>query len=204
MVLQAAGLAGAVGFVVAGGQSRRMNRDKALLPWGPSTLLDHALDRLGQVVTDVRILAGSRLRYGDRGRPVLTDAVAGAGALGGIYTGLLHLDRGPGLFLGVDLPFIPPSLLARLLELAADHDAVVPRSPSGFEPLCAVYAPACREPIRHCLETSRLKMTAFWPEVRVREVGPPELRAFGDPALMFRNLNTPEDYEGAGGALKAP
>jgi molybdopterin-guanine dinucleotide biosynthesis protein A len=181
-----------------------MGRDKALLPWGSSTLLDHALDRLGQVVSDVRILAGAQPRYGDRGRPVLTDAVSGAGALGGIYTGLLDLHRGRGLFLGVDLPFVPPSLLARLLELASNHDAVVPLSPSGFEPLCAVYAPACREPIRLCLEAGRLKMTAFWPQVRVREVGPSELGAFGDPGLMFRNLNSPEDYERAGGALRAP
>jgi molybdopterin-guanine dinucleotide biosynthesis protein A len=204
MVLQTPGLEGAVGFVVAGGQSRRMGADKALLAWGPSTLLDDALARLGQVVADVRILAGSQPAYQDRGRPVHPDALEGAGSLGGIYTGLLELERAPGLFLAVDLPFVPVPLLSRLLELLPGYDAVVPVSPGGPEPLCAVYAPACREPIRGRIQSGQLKMTAFWPDVRVREVGPSELRAFGDPLLMFRNLNTPEDYQRAGARFKAP
>ena len=38
-------------------------------------------------------------------------------------------------------------------------------------------------------------MTSFWPDVRVREVAAAELAAFGDPAALLRNLNTPEDYE---------
>jgi hypothetical protein len=42
---------------------------------------------------------------------------------------------------------------------------------------------------------AELKMTSFWPDVRVREVDTGELRAFGDPAEMFRNLNTPADYD---------
>ncbi|HKC14115.1 MAG TPA: molybdenum cofactor guanylyltransferase [Vicinamibacteria bacterium] len=204
MVLPAPGLEGVVGFVVAGGHSRRMGTDKALLAWGPATLLDDALARLGQVVADVRILAGSQPAYSDRGRPVHEDALPGGGSLGGIYTGLLELERAPGLFLAVDLPFVPVLLLARLLELAPGYDAVVPVSPGGPEPLCAVYAPACREPIRRRLQDGQLKMTAFWPEVRVREVGPSELQAYGDPGLMFRNLNTPEDYEEAARRLRAP
>jgi hypothetical protein len=40
-------------------------------------------------------------------------------------------------------------------------------------------------------------MTAFWPDVRVREVGPGEVAAFGDPDLLFLNVNAPEDYERA-------
>jgi molybdopterin-guanine dinucleotide biosynthesis protein A len=203
VVIQATELRSAVGFVVAGGQSRRMGQDKALLAWGRSTLLDHALARLEQLVSDVRILAGPRPAYLDRGRPVLTDAME-AGALGGIYTGLLELDRSPGIFLGVDLPFVPPSLLVRLLELWPGHDAVVPVSPGGPEPLCALYAPACREPVRRCLDRGQLKMTAFWPEVRVRQVGPSELAGFGDPGLVFRNLNTREEYEEAARTFMAP
>jgi len=46
-------------------------------------------------------------------------------------------------------------------------------------------------------------MTGFWPDVRVREVGLSELKAFGDPGLMFQNLNTPEDYEEAAGRFRA-
>jgi molybdopterin-guanine dinucleotide biosynthesis protein A len=99
-----------------------------------------------------------------------------------------------GLFLAVDLPLVPVSLLRRLLELSEGNDAVVPVSPGGPEPLCAVYGRACLEPIRRRAEEGRFAMSAFWPDVRVRRVGVDELLPFGDPAEMFRNVNTPDDY----------
>ena len=185
----------ATGFVVAGGLSRRMGRYKALLAWGGTSLLDHTLDRLRAVTDEVRILSGPEERYTDRGVPVHADVRADAGSLGGVHTGLLQLERPYGLFLGVDLPLVPAALLNHLLELAHCYDAVVPVTPAGPEPLCAAYARSCRRPIERRMAAGELKMTSFWPDVRVREVAPAELLAFGDPAELFRNVNTTEDYE---------
>ncbi len=151
-----------------------MGRDKSLLAWEGTDLLGHTLDRLRTACRHVRILSGAERRYADRGVPVVLDAT-------------------PGL----DLPFVPASLLAHLLELAEGADAVVPVSPRGEEPLCAVYGHACLAPARRCVAEGRLKMTAFWPEVRVRHVEAADLAAFGDPEHLFRNLNTPEEYEAA-------
>jgi molybdopterin-guanine dinucleotide biosynthesis protein A len=186
----------AVGFAVAGGRSRRMGRDKALLAWERTDLLGHTLDRLRAACRQVRILSGAERRYADRGVPVVLDAAADAGSLAGVVAGLATTE-GPGLFLGLDLPFVPASLLAHLLTLAEGADAVVPVSPRGPEPLCAVYGPACLAPARRCVAEGRLKMTAFWPEVRVRHLEAADLAAFGDPEHLFRNLNTPEEYEAA-------
>jgi len=182
-----------VGFVVAGGRSRRMGRDKALLPWGGTDLLGHALARLSAVAGDVRILSGSEPRYLDRGVPALTDPVPHAGPLAGVLAGLAAAGGQPGLFLAVDLPLVPVTLLSRLLALGDGCDAVVPVSPRGPEPLCALYGPACLEPIRRRVARGDLKMTCFWPDVHVREMPPEELRVFGDVEELFRNLNTPAD-----------
>jgi molybdopterin-guanine dinucleotide biosynthesis protein A len=189
----------AIGFVLAGGRSTRMGRDKALLPWAGATLLDHVLTRLREVCPDARILSGADERYADHGAPVYRDILVGAGALGGVYTGLSRLEGPAGLFLAVDLPLVPATLLRRLLELAEGYDVVVPVSPGGPEPLCAVYGRGCLEPIRQRAERGELAMTAFWPDVRVRRLGVRELLPFGDPAEIFRNVNTPEDYARAGG-----
>jgi molybdopterin-guanine dinucleotide biosynthesis protein A len=170
-----------------------MGRDKALLPWGTGDLLGHAIGRLRGVTADVRILCGPERRYEDRGLPVAIDAVAGAGPLAGVLAGLGAAPGRPGLFLAVDLPHVPVGLLAHLLERAGSGDAVVPVSLPGPEPLCAVYGPGCLEPIRRRVAAGDFKMTAFWPDVRVLEVGPAELARFGDPGEMFRNLNAPED-----------
>lgn len=202
MVVQAPGLshpgrAEATGFVVAGGKSRRMGRDKALLPWNGATLLDHTVARLGAVCASVRVLSGTERRYEDRGLSVETDAVPDAGPLGGIYTGLLGMGAGTGLFLGVDLPFVTVDLLRRLLELSAGHDAVVPMSPRGPEPLCAVYRSTCLEPIRRRLAAGDLKATSFWPDADVLHASAGHLSDLGPLDAMFRNVNSPADYESA-------
>jgi molybdopterin-guanine dinucleotide biosynthesis protein A len=182
-----------VGFVLAGGRSERMGRDKALLPFGSTTLLDHAVSRLRHVCDEVRILCGPERRYEGHGAAVVVDAIRDAGPLGGVYSGLETLGGGAALFLAVDLPDVPEELLARLLALASGWDAVVPVHSAGEEPLCAVYSFACLEPIRRRLDAGQRKMTSFWPDVRVRSMNDDEIAAFGDPRHSFRNVNSPED-----------
>ena len=186
-----------VGFAVAGGASRRMGRDKALLPWGGTDLLGHALARLQAVASEVRILCGAQARYGDRGFPVELDPVPGAGAIGGLLAALAAARGRSALLLAVDLPLVPESLLARLATLAPDADAVVPVWARGPEPLCALYGAACLSAVRRRVAGGELRMTSFWPDVRVRELGAAELAAFGEPDRLFLNVNGPDDYAAA-------
>ena len=193
-----------VGYVLAGGQSHRMGKDKALLPWGEKTLLDHALSRLREAASRApAILSGPEPRYADRGVPVFPDVVAEAGALGGVLTGLERLppDADFGLFLAVDLPLVPVALLRHLASRAlAGIEAVVAFSPSGPEPLCAVYARTAKDAVRRSVEAGELKMTSFWREICVHALYAPAVTEFGDPKALFRNLNTPAEYQ----ALRPP
>lgn len=186
-----------VGFAVAGGRSQRMGRDKALLPWADTDLLGHALARLGRVTDEVRILPGPERRYTDRGVALDLDLAPHQGPLAGLLAALEGASGRAAVLLGIDLPLVPSRLLERLVALGPSVDAIVPVSPRGPEPLCAVYGAACLEAVRRCVAAGDLKMTGFWPDVRVREVGPEELEAFGDPAELFLNVNAPEDYERA-------
>jgi molybdopterin-guanine dinucleotide biosynthesis protein A len=185
----------AVGFVVAGGASRRMGIDKALLPWGAGTLLDRALAALRAVCADVRILCGPAPRYLDRGAAVEPDRQP-AGPLAGLEAALSVAGERPALLLAVDLPWVEPALLSKIAALLAGHDAVVPVVQGRAQPLCAAYAPSCLEPVRGRLAAGERKMTSFWPDVRVRRVGETELAGFAlDRALA--NLNTRDDYDEA-------
>jgi molybdenum cofactor guanylyltransferase len=172
-----------------------MGRDKALLPWGSGTLLDHTLGRLEDVTPEVVLLTGSERRYSDA-RRVVTDARPGAGPLSALAAALAASERPLGLFLGVDLPLVPSALLAELVELSRGWDAAVPVRPAGPEPLCAVYSRSCLAPILRHLDAGERKMTSFWADVRVRRVDPGLLEGFGrvDP---FLNVNTRADYERA-------
>jgi molybdopterin-guanine dinucleotide biosynthesis protein A len=188
-----------VGFAVAGGHSRRMGRDKALLPWGQATLLDHTLDLLRHVCADVRILSGAAPRYLDHGATVVLDHLREVGPLGGIEAALASPGVPAGLFLAVDMPFVTVELLQALLDWAPDFDAVVPVGGGGAQPLCAIYQASCLPSIRASLKTGDYRMTGFWPQIRVREVAEEELARFGSPAALFDNVNTPSDYDRATG-----
>ncbi len=187
----------AVGFAVAGGLSRRMGRDKALLPWGNGTLLDHTLERLRAVCAEVRILSGSGARYADRGVPVDLDTRPGAGPLGALADALAVAAPRPALLLGIDLPFVSVDLLAHLRDALEGWDAAVPCLEAGAEPLCAAYAAACLGPVQGSLSAGERRMTAFWPHARVHRLAEAELAPFGRPERLFRNVNDASDYAAA-------
>lgn len=190
-------MSAAVGFVVAGGRSLRMGRDKALLPWAGSTLLDDAVARMRLACPDVRILCGPVPRYADRGVPLVTDRVDGAGPLAGLEAALLAAADRPVLLLGVDLPFVTAGTLAFLLGRLDGADAVVPTPEQVPQPLCAAYAPSCLAAVQARLAAGERRMTSFWSDVAVRRLGSSDFAAFGDPRDLFRNLNTPEDLHRA-------
>jgi molybdopterin-guanine dinucleotide biosynthesis protein A len=187
----------AVGFVVAGGRSLRMGRDKALLPWAASTLLDDAIVRLRLVCPDVRILCGPVPRYGDRGVPLVTDRIDGAGPLAGLEAALVAAAGRPVLVLGVDLPFVTTATLAFLLGRLDGADAAVPAPEQMPQPLCAAYSPSCLPAVQARLAAGERRMTSFWSDVSVRRLASSDFAPFGDPRDLFRNLNTPEDLHRA-------
>jgi molybdopterin-guanine dinucleotide biosynthesis protein A len=188
------------GYVLAGGESRRMGCDKALLPWGDGTLLGHAIARLRRVCADVAVACGPTPRYEDTGARVITDVIADAGPLAGLVSVLAQTPTPLALVLAVDLPFATPELLRFLVESAGADDAVVPVTDRGPHPLCAVYRTTCLSPARRRLDAGEYKMTAFWPDVRVREVPEAALTPFGDPAHLLSNLNSLKDYQDAAGS----
>lgn len=177
--------------MVAGGRSSRMGRDKALLPYRESTLLTHALGVLREVTPDVAILCGPERRYEDLGAPLVIDAVCGVGPLGGLYSALLSASidkREQVLWLGVDLPLVPPSLLEQLLRELEQADIAMARTTRGIEPLCAAFATTpTLEAVRRALLDGRLKLTAAFASLTVHTID-------GDDA-HFVNVNSQEEYE---------
>jgi molybdenum cofactor guanylyltransferase len=176
------------GFVLAGGGSTRMGRDKALLPHAGSTLLETVAQRVQGAAGSVTIV-GSPGRYAHFGFPVIADLVEGCGPLGGIFTALSVTQADWNLVVACDMPAVTEDLLRALLDAAerAGRDILVPATSEGVEPLCAVYhrraLPAVESAIRH----KHLKMQDF--------VSSMEAARWPVAALsLFRNINTPAQF----------
>jgi len=131
-----------------------------------------------------------------RWRPDLVtvpDVLPGQGSLGGILTAVETL--GAALCVAWDMPFVPAELLAALASGLPAADAVVPESDSrrGVEPLCAAYGPACGPAIRAAITRGDPRAIGFHADVRVARLPRDAVLQYGDPAVLFFNVNTPDD-----------
>jgi molybdenum cofactor guanylyltransferase len=185
--------------ILAGGAASRMGgADKASLPLNGRRIIDRQVETLRHVSDSIIVVGGQPDRFRDLGVRAVPDVYAGCGALGGIYSALLASDRPWTLVLACDMPFLSLPLLQRLTRVPAPGvDMVMPRTHEGPQPLCAVYAARCADPVRRRIERGLLKAASLAEDVRVEEIGPEELATYDPDGLMFVNVNTPHDYERA-------
>ena len=114
-------------MILAGGRSSRMGGpNKALIPLGDKTLIEHVIHRL-QSQVDHLAINGDLQTFATAGCPVIEDKVTNfAGPLAGLYSGLLdpRLSSADYLLLApCDGPFIPTNLVAELYQLMVGQDA---------------------------------------------------------------------------------
>ena len=201
-------------IVLAGGQSRRMGTDKALLrlPSGGPTLVERVVAAAWAAEADeVLVVAGDGTRLPAMNARRVPDAQPGAGPLAGLATGFAAAQCDAALALACDLPYLSAPLLHWMIAqpgAEAEWDALVPFLPgkdggngkdgkAGWQPLHALYTRACLPSIRAALAAGERRMIAFFPRIRVRaltaEAMPPH-----DPALRStRSANTPEAWDEA-------
>lgn len=179
--------------IQAGGESRRMGQDKALVPFLGEPLVQRVCRRL-EVLGAERFLTGDPAVLAHLGHPCFPDLVPGRGALGGLFTALSHAE---GLFVAVvacDMPFASPELLRLAVDRIGDGDVCIFRNGEGLEPLHALYRRAtCLPAIRRALEQDRWRVDSWFPEVRVRILEASDHAALDQEGLAFLNVNTPED-----------
>jgi molybdopterin-guanine dinucleotide biosynthesis protein A len=184
-------------FVLAGGKSTRMGKDKAFLELKGRILLARALELAAGVAEDVRIVGDPR-KFAAFGT-VIEDIYRERGPLGGIHAALKSSSTELNLMLAVDLPFMQSNFLKYLISVARETRAwvTVPRASDGLQPLCAVYRREFAKIAEQSLAQGKNKIDALFAEVDTKILGPEEVSEAGFSAKMFRNLNTPEEFDEA-------
>ncbi len=191
------------GVILAGGQSRRMGQNKALMRLGDEPLIAHVIRQMKSVTDELLLITNERDLYTALKLPMYADIVPDMGALGGLHTGLTCAANSTVICVGCDMPLLQPNLLSHLVTLLGNHDAVVPcvqatdRFTPVFQTLSAVYSERCLPVIDEMLSVGELRVHALYDRIDARIVEPHEWRAFDPRGLSFFNINTPEDFEKA-------
>jgi molybdopterin-guanine dinucleotide biosynthesis protein A len=190
------------GIILCGGQSRRMGRPKAWLPFGNELMLQRVVRLASEVVRPPIVVVAAR----DQEVPplpsdvrIVRDDIAGRGPLQGLAAGLAGLEGGAeaAYVSSCDVPFLRPAFIRRLLDLLGSHEICVPRVGEYYHSLAAVYRLGVAGVVSRLLSENRLRPAFLFEAVPTRVVTADEL-ADVDPGFeSLRNLNTVEEYETA-------
>lgn len=186
------------GFVLAGGESTRMGRNKALLELCGVPMIVQTVRLVAEVVKSATVV-GSPETYAALKFRAIRDDWPGAGPLGGIATALRASETEWNLVVACDLPYLTPQWLSYLVQRGADSsaDAVLPMNLTGAEPLCAMYSKGAEAAISLALDRGTRKVTDGLASVRVEYLEPAEWKDFDSDGLLFKNMNSAADYEEA-------
>jgi len=185
------------GAIIAGGQASRFGgRPKGLEEVGGVRILDRLVATFEAAFSSPPLLIANApdAATWHPGLRVVADVRPGMGSLGGIYTAIVAAPA-PVVLAAWDMPFVSVSLLQALADGLRNADACLPESdgPRGVEPLCAGYGPACGPAIAASLEAGDLRAVGFHDRIKVGILSTTRVRAFGDPAALFFNVNTADD-----------
>ena len=189
--------------MLAGGESSRMGRNKALLELGGVPLVVRVA-RLVAAVTGAATVVGWPEAYSGLGLGAIRDDWPGAGPLGGIATALRASESEWNLVVACDLPYLTKPWLEHLAHRAhvSNADAVLPMNDAGAEPLCAMYNKAAEAAIWLALDRGTRKVTDGLAGLHIEYIEKREWKDFDSEGLLFKNMNSAADYEEAKARLK--
>jgi len=191
----------AAGIVLCGGLSTRMGTPKALLQFGPETMLQRVVRLLGTVVDPIVVVAAR-----DQVLPELPHATLitrdereQRGPLEGLRAGLRALPETADIayVTSCDVPLLAPAFAARMIDLVNGYDIAVMEVDGFAHPLSAVYRRDTLPHVESLLAKDKLRPVFLFDAVRTRRVQPEEMRSVDPELKTLRNLNTPEDYAAA-------
>lgn len=175
-------------IILAGGRSRRMRREKPLLPACGRTLIEALIEQVRPCFDAVLVSAGDRAKFAFLGLPVVEDEAPGQGPLPAILTALRASPCRLNFVMACDIPHVDIPFLKRMLALAPQNEIVVPRYRDGkFEPLFAAYARAIAPAVAAQLAAGDRRISSLYAACRTAFVPM-------DGQDWFRNLNTLEEY----------
>ena len=189
----------------AGGESSRMGKDKAFLPFLGIPLIKRLMDRFQQLNAEMLIISNNAPPYLEFGLPVFGDVRPGRGALGGLLTALSVANTPLVGLVAVDMPFASPQLIRFMADKiqGSNLDGIIPSTPNGIEPLHAVYRrESCLTLVEEAIDQDLWRMKAWHKNANLKILEPDETIEISGSEYTFLNLNTPKEFSAAEGLAR--
>ena len=176
-------------IILAGGQSRRMGRDKASLPLGEQTLLEQLIEQLAGRFQEIIISVSKGQPYPLNNVRQVEDRYENAGPLAGLLAGLQASSSDISLVVPCDQPEIDLGIVRDMLQVLGQHDLVYLRLDSQIpHPLFALYRRSLLPVIERLIKEKKLSVLYLLTEVNSLALDIPSDR-------IPWHLNSFEDYQ---------
>lgn len=187
------------GIILAGGQSSRMQSDKALLKLGGKTVIEVVADKMKKIFSDVLISTNDINNYKYLNLPIIKDTYTRKGPLAGIHAALKYSSTEKNFIISCDMPFVSSELINFIAAYNSDKKIILPEAEGRSQQLCGIYSkpilPVIEEIILDSEKDKTIKGSIYDLIQRVSaEIIDVESLPFYDNNF-FLNMNTPEDYE---------
>lgn len=180
--------------VLAGGRGSRIGENKANVLLAGCSLAERAVASLRQAGLDPFIVTKRDRPVDIESVEVLVEADEPQHPLTGVAAAIREAAGRPVIVLACDLPLLPVAFFTWL----ADHDGgtVIPCPGGQPQPLAGRYSPADLDPVESALRLHASAKSVVG-QLPATLVGNDELSRFGDPAVIFSNVNSPADLRQA-------
>ena len=178
--------------ILAGGMSKRMGGDKALLMLGGRPLINHVYDKARRVFNDIIIISSRHQHFEGIDAPVMPDILPMKGSLVGVVSALIYHSAPYVCVLACDMPNLSERALKYMAGEAHGEDVIIPRTVHGYEALHAIYNRSCISRFLSSAGRNHLKITRVFPYFSVRELTD-EAAFMQRGRYVFANINTKED-----------
>ncbi|HUN23887.1 MAG TPA: molybdenum cofactor guanylyltransferase, partial [Anaerolineales bacterium] len=168
----------------------------ALLQGKP--LVQHITEKLALLTPHHLLITNHPGDYAWLGWRIVSDTLAGQGALVGLQTALQAVQTDWLIYVACDMPFVSLPLLRYQMDQIADADVVIPIWQDDYQPMHALYRRAtCQPLVEAAIQAGKKRMIAFHTEARVRRIEPNEISHFDPQGRCFFNINTPAELTAA-------
>ena len=181
------------GFVLAGGESRRMGVDKGTLSLNGKSMIEHVIQALTPCTKSITILANTN-KFNRLGYPVFSDDIKNSGPLAGICKGISISNTEWNAFVCCDSPFISTEFISFLISQKEGFEAVVPTYKGKIYPLSAIYKRSTLSVFQSQLDHQKLRVKDALLSLNVKTIELTDELSFFNEKLLT-NINTPQDFE---------
>ncbi|MDT3740152.1 MAG: molybdenum cofactor guanylyltransferase [Candidatus Kapabacteria bacterium] len=201
-------------IILSGGKSTRMGENKSFLKIGDITVIEHIVELLKSIFSDIIIITNEPELYEFLNVRLFSDIYKNAGPLAGIHSGLINSASEKNFIISCDIPLMTAEMIKSIVDYPSDKLITIPKADGFVQELCGIYSksliPVIEKIIsdvqsvesRNSEQTKRqCKIHQLINSIPVTIIEKPEILS-GYKENLFLNMNNPDDYELIKGMLQ--